>query len=319
MSFFKSITKPFKKLINKSVDLGKTIFPTLIGYGTGGWGGAAAAAMGTLGGMEDAKQYEKNQQQQIAWEREQYNKNYQAQKEFAQYGVRWRAADARKAGISPLAAFGMQSPGYSAIVGGNPYAGGFDQSEGDAYRSMGQDISRAVMARSSAKERAQIEARNAAIADLQLRNLQLQNESIEIDNSLRISKAVQGYKSPGTPPASPDSLTGQVEVLPSQIYSKVAGRPEQQAGEISDYQLADTNMGRARVPSQAAKNAIEDNLIQEIFWSVRNQLLPALGVGIQEPLDSPGKGYTWVYNPIFQTWSRRKGSKPINYYHGPGD
>ena len=41
-----------------------------------------------------------------------WQKNYDAQKEFAQNSIQWRVQDAQKAGIHPLYAMG-QSPGYT--------------------------------------------------------------------------------------------------------------------------------------------------------------------------------------------------------------
>lgn len=71
------------------------------------WVGPAISAGGSiLGGLLGGSSQKK------LWK-----KQYRAQKEFAQHAVRWRAADARAAGISPLVAMGM-----------SPYQGGFSGS-----------------------------------------------------------------------------------------------------------------------------------------------------------------------------------------------
>lgn len=48
----------------------------------------------------------------------QANKEMQFQKDLARKGVQWRAADARKAGIHPLAALGTSMPSYSPVGDG---------------------------------------------------------------------------------------------------------------------------------------------------------------------------------------------------------
>ena len=44
--------------------------------------------------------------------KEDWQRNYDAQKEFAQNSIQWRVQDAQKAGIHPLYAMG-NSPGYT--------------------------------------------------------------------------------------------------------------------------------------------------------------------------------------------------------------
>lgn len=43
--------------------------------------------------------------------------NYEAQKEFAQNGIRWKVEDAKRAGIHPLYALGASTQGYSPSGG----------------------------------------------------------------------------------------------------------------------------------------------------------------------------------------------------------
>lgn len=79
---------------------------------------------------------------------------YERQKEFAKFGVRWRAADAAAAGMHPLFAFGGNLAGYSpsAAVGGG--SGGYVDSDGmgEAVSRAGQDISRAVLSQKTVAE-----------------------------------------------------------------------------------------------------------------------------------------------------------------------
>lgn len=71
--------------------------------------------------------------------------NAQAQREFAQQGVRWKVEDARAAGIHPLYALGAQTHSFSPIA--------VSDSMGPALASAGQDIGRAVQATRTQEER----------------------------------------------------------------------------------------------------------------------------------------------------------------------
>lgn len=98
--------------------------------------------------------------------------NTDLQKEFAQNGIRWRVADAKAAGLHPLAALGASGATYSPSV----QVGSMGQSVAD----MGQDISRAVYANASAAERKEEQTRLQAYNDAQLK-LQTQNMSLQND------------------------------------------------------------------------------------------------------------------------------------------
>lgn len=83
------------------------------------------------GGLIGAKQQKKSMKMQL-----------RAQKEFAQQGVRWRVADARAAGISPLAALGAatHSPSFT-------YTG---DTMGDAIAGAGKAVAAGIQAKEAA-------------------------------------------------------------------------------------------------------------------------------------------------------------------------
>lgn len=103
-----------------------------------------------------------------------------AQREFAQMGVRWKVADAKAAGIHPLYALGANTQSFSPIsVGGSPMA--------SALGDMGQDIGRAVAANQSKQERdmelarqafrqSEIDAMNRQEHGLRVEGMMLENE-----------------------------------------------------------------------------------------------------------------------------------------------
>lgn len=100
--------------------------------------------------------------------------NYDAQKEFAQNGLQWKAADARAAGLHPLAALGGSgaafSPSFSAGQSPNfDTSGMFDDM--DSMKAVGQNTDRA--------QRATISDYDREMQAATLRNQQLQNALIE--------------------------------------------------------------------------------------------------------------------------------------------
>lgn len=69
--------------------------------------GSVASGIGSLIGARKDKLNAENAALK-SWER-----NYQAQKEFAQNSIQWRVQDAKKAGINPYAIIGGQTTGYT--------------------------------------------------------------------------------------------------------------------------------------------------------------------------------------------------------------
>lgn len=49
--------------------------------------------------------------------RRESERNYQAQREFATHGIRWKVADAKAAGIHPLYALGASTTGFQPVTG----------------------------------------------------------------------------------------------------------------------------------------------------------------------------------------------------------
>lgn len=88
--------------------------------------------------------------------REANDKNYKAQKEFAQQGLRWKVEDAKKAGIHPVYAVGAPTQSFSPSFVG-------DTAMGQSMASAGQDIGRAVATTATGPER-QYQAQMAALA-----------------------------------------------------------------------------------------------------------------------------------------------------------
>lgn len=72
----------------------------------------------------------------------QANLDRRLQREFAQYGVRWRVADARAAGLHPLAALGIQT--NAATPAGQMGQASSGSAKGDAIRAAGAALAESL-------------------------------------------------------------------------------------------------------------------------------------------------------------------------------
>jgi hypothetical protein len=164
--------------------------------------------------------------------------------------IQRRVADAKKAGIHPLAALGagsMYSPG--TIVGGNYQA---DMS------NMGQNISRALSKSMSGHQQ--------KIASEQLKSLQLENDfkRIEIQKSQR-----------ELGDSNEKGLPGINETLPSKRDSHHSSKVHQESAStpsVKWYKNADRSL--SPIPAGEAKKGMEDMLPAESSWLVQNYIKP---------------------------------------------
>lgn len=127
------------------------------------------------------------------------------QREFAQNGIRWKVADAKAAGLHPLAALGAQTMSPQASMSGIDY--GF-------LGDMGQNIGRAIQAKQTKEERIAQEAYNRQVQDLNLENMRLQNNLLASQAS-----AINRTSLPPAMPSDVQSMPGQGDSLsPVQEY-----------------------------------------------------------------------------------------------------
>lgn len=192
-------------------------------------------------------------------------KQAKMQKEFAQNGIRWRVEDAKKAGIHPLYALGAPVTPYSPVSVGD---GGFG--------ALGQDLSRAYMATRTEGEKVDLFTQKSQA--LQLQRLGLENELL--------AAQIANAKAPTPPfPGSQYLLSGQTQSGPIRNYENV---PIPYVGSA----VSETG-GRIPVPSEQMADRMEDNILSQAMWAVRNQILPNMGV-VNPPHDAPpGKEYIW--------------------------
>lgn len=253
----------------------------------GAIGGLIGAGLSFLGKKKD----QKNAAKQSAQE-------YQRQKEFAQTGIQWKVADAKKAGIAPLAALGSSPISYAPQSVGN-----FD------FGSTGQDIGRAIQAAQSGPTRVDAFTRTAQALELERGGLQ--NDLLRA----QIAKLTQPGTGPGIAvdsdgyliPGQPNSGVPGTQMQPSKYSATTAGVPYQQAGTTADVHYADTaGGGKYPIPSAVVKQQIEDMTIPELMWSIRNNILPMFGDRSTAP-NNPNRAWDdeEYFDPIWG-WKTRK-------------
>lgn len=266
-----------------------------------GWYGAAIAAGASLIGSQIASN--RSGQGQTAYE------GFQQSKEFAQQGVQWRVEDAKKAGIHPLYALGANLPTFSPAsnVGGEDPLG---RSIGIA----GQNLGRAVTAHQTKKQRV-----GSQIYALQIERAGLENDLLrsQIIRSAQTGPPVPSNTSnpmltdvPGLGlGATEGGTTGKVVVKPMERSSTVPGHGYSEAGVIPDLGWGKTETGYVPIPSKDMKERIEDQIIPEIMWAIRNNLIPTFGQGTSPPW-KPKTGYVWWFNAARQEWQETLMAKP---------
>lgn len=262
------------------------------------WPLALAAGVGALANFIGGHQDRQSDRGAAQAAREAEARNAQQQREFAQNGIRWRVDDAKAAGIHPLYALGANTSSFSPISIGDTRS----SSPGQAFRDSGQDVSRAISATRTAQER--------KFSELQLASAQLDLEGKALQNQV-LSSQLRKLNSPtSVGPSLPSAMDaaiipGQgnaVKVKPSEVVASAPGAPARQAGGINSYQFMRTQTGLSVVPSTDAKERTEDDIIQQLGWTIRNQILPSVsGVTAPSTKEFPlPKGQYWKWNPWAQ-------------------
>lgn len=191
-----------------------------------------------------------------------------AQFEMAKHGIRWRVEDAEAAGLHPLAALGASGASYSPVtaVMDTPDV---RTGRGNFYRSMGQNLSRAIAATQTAEERALSQLRvRAARADVEMKELELERMRTQV-----------GPGFPGTSTyldGQGDSSgvdDGRVRDVPLVRTVSDPRNPSKEAGAIPDFQIVRSAKGWAVVPAKDVKERIEDSPM-EWQWLIRNAMRP---------------------------------------------
>lgn len=284
-----------------------------------GWGSAIGGAIGGALGLIGAGQSQASA--------ERLNQlNYEHQKEFAQNGIRWKVADAKAAGLHPLAALGASTASYSpsAVIGDSP--------DYSFLKDMGQGIDRAMDAKATQRERAEREQKENALFNEELKGKQLQNQETETriqsmkwDMAMELARnAAQSVRTqqqvPPMPSLAPDGslMPGQfdatspgdiIKTKPAEIVMNDPATPAAEAGsnpEIRYFRTSDGGYSIAR--SEAYADSTDDDLAGQLSWELRNRLPATVwdSSSAAPPasyLPDRGRGgWAWSYNPLRQAY-----------------
>lgn len=176
-----------------------------MGFFSGAFGGLVGAVGNLIGGKKAADN-----------SKAAANMNINAQKEFAQNGIRWKVEDAKNAGIHPLYALGASTNSFSPVSG---YAGDYGIS--DAANTFGQGVDRAIRAKMTERERQDLQARQEMQEVFQLADMNMRKEESDARILMYKSEALRNYaasqqvlKKTGLPPALPS--VGTSNLIPGQ-------------------------------------------------------------------------------------------------------
>lgn len=238
---------------------------------------------------------------------------YQRQKEFAQHGIRWRVEDAVRAGLNPEAVLGTSGASYSPQFSSGPVAPSYSDSDRaiDSFTAMGQNMFRSASATMTAEEK--------QFKSLQLQSLQQDIINKGIHNEI-LMKQYRDMNNGITFPSGENFVPGQtnsglIKTSPMGKTASHPNRPAQEPGWSPDVGFARTDTGLVPVPSKDIKERIEDQMIPETMWAIRNYVMPNLGSG-QPPLSMLPKGYnTWKWSIFKQEWQPAKNNKRPHYYN----
>lgn len=238
----------------------------------------------------------------------QVRKQIDAQREFAQNGIRWRVEDATRAGIHPLYALGANTHSFAPIgIGGSPLAEGISQA--------GNAIGRGIEAKGTQVERAY----NAKMMALQL-------QRGELENMVLASRLARENSPTQRQPAFPVvgqglserfGIPGQAEVdrmimpVPERFGGTVAGTsavvaspleriwdaeaPWREPGAVAEGSWLRTPTGMVPAPSYDANERMEDVFGPDIAWSWRNMVLPNFVDDDRVKPPAPD-GYEWMWS-----------------------
>lgn len=151
------------------------------------------------------------------------SKDRKMQKQFAKKGVQWRAADARAAGIHPLAALGYSGSSYTPVGDGGM---------GSAVSQAGQQLGSAVSAAPKNKLASALGQSSMRVDQANIELLQAQK--LQILDGIR--KSQQGIKPAMTSLSIPSETTNPIvggKKLPHDRTSSDAEAYEQRYGDIA--------------------------------------------------------------------------------------
>lgn len=225
---------------------------------------------------------------------DQMEQNRQLQREFAQSGIQWKVADAKKAGIHPLYALGAPTMSPAIQTMQDPLAA--------SLSSAGQDIGRAISATAAPEDR-----NTGVIMGLAVERAGLQNELLRSQIARLRSAPTPGIPSVSDPyntgiPLNDANDATRVTNDPNKITPGAGANPGMGPGANPDVDWVRTvDGGYTIAPSKSVKDRVEDMGIEPWLWSYRNRIVPYIS-GQKPPPFDPGHGMAWEFSHHNQTW-----------------
>lgn len=249
-----------------------------------GFGSIVSGAIGAVGSLIGGHNANKSAEAQAALQ-------YQHQKEFAQNGVRWKVADAKAAGIHPLAALGAQTFSYNPVM-----TSPGDNGISEALGRMGQGISRAAEAKALAEERAinaETRRKQNDLVDAQIAKTQAETNFVNQQAAQSKEAVAKSAQVPSMP-----AVNGKNSQNPTPFWEK----------DLISHGFRVDEQGRKVdfVPSQALKDRVED--VFGVEW------MPFISAAIDnfkaKQLGMKVRGYYWDNDKgeLTKTKPRRKES-----------
>lgn len=250
-------------------------------------------------------------------------------KKLAKNQIQWRVADAKKAGLHPLAALGI-----------SPASGpGIPSADTSGYSEAGASLNRALSSIPSKHEKLmdRLALQNAR-AELDRKNLVNIGLQQEIEEAERKKGDVdpQGVIVSGQSDSSP---SGKIGYPPGVLFQDVVRNKMKsyglEAGDTAGEQsyIVPTLEGPARIgaPSQPLSEPVESAWHTQLQYGLikgldmgkafRSYMFPwskeakrvrnLLRKYRDTHLEKPRKGYSWQYDPLSGSWVQRKGPKKL--------
>lgn len=236
--------------------LGSFLKKTVGTIGGGIVGGLLGGPVGAIAGASIGNAYDSSKatDKQNALAQSQYDQNVALQKEFAQNSMQWRVDDAKKAGLHPMAALGIQGSSFTPLQ-----TIGYAQDNSasnlmNAISDMGQSVN---YASTKAKDNQQ----QQVAVRLAQEGVELQNEGLRLDNEYKRWQLLQAMetgtsqalRSPSAPPTAENNL------ISGQGDSPFMDKPIVQDGWLLDEKGRKVGI----IPSEDLADRTEDKFIIE--------------------------------------------------------
>lgn len=221
-------------------------------------------------------------------------REYKRQKEFAQNGIQWKVADAKKAGLHPLYAIGAQGASYSPQS-----TVGTDFGLGD----IGQGLTDFASRYKSPKERAHDQWYNKTTQLLQIRNQELQNDYIQQQIKESEARIAQQPGNPvsfaGTGNSRELGMPSQplYQVKPDEVVSGAPDKPQAEAAPKRDiFYVADEKGNLSFYPGSNVSDYVSESYLDNFIWKAKALLSkPPKHLWAKDAID-------YRLNPLLQRW-----------------